>query len=51
MIESTHKFEKKDAFTIEYKLNLPAESNGEKKTTVTFNVTRLNVQGNEPASY
>ena len=51
MVESTHKFEKKDAFTIEYKLTLPAESNGDKKTVVTFNLTRLNVQGNEPASY
>jgi len=51
MIESSHKFEKKDAFTIEYKLNLPAESTGEKKTTVTFNLNRLNVQGNEPAAY
>src|ERR1051325_10054401 len=26
MVESTHKFEKKDAFTLEYKLTLPAES-------------------------
>lgn len=51
MAESSHKFEKKDAFTIEYKLNLPAESTREKKTTVTFNINRLNVQGNEPASY
>ncbi len=51
MVESTHKFEKKDAFTIEYKLTLPAESTGDKKTVVTFNVNRLNVQGNEPASY
>jgi hypothetical protein len=51
MIESFYKFEKKDAFTIEYKLNLPAESTGEKKTTVTFNLNRLNVQGNEPAAY
>ncbi len=51
MAESSHKFEKKDAFTLEYKLTLPAESTGEKKTTVTFNVNRLNVQGNEPSSY
>jgi hypothetical protein len=51
MVESSHKFEKKDAFTIEYRLALPAESSGPKKTTVTFNLTRLNVQGNEPASY
>ena len=51
MAESSHPYEKKDAFTIEYKLSLPAESSAAKKTTVTFNVTRLNVQGNEPASY
>ena len=51
MVESSHKFEKKDAFTIEYKLTLPAESTGTKKTAVTFNVSRLNVQGNEPASF
>jgi hypothetical protein len=51
MVESSHKFEKKDAFTIEYKLTLPAESSGTKKTTVTFNLSRLNVQGNEPASF
>src|SRR6267143_2385409 len=51
MAESSHPFEKKDAFTIEYKLNLPAESSGTKKTTVTFNLNRLNVQGNEPSSY
>ena len=51
MAESSHPFERKDAFTIEYKLNLPAESSGTKKTTVTFNVNRLNVQGNEPTTY
>jgi hypothetical protein len=51
MVESSHPFEKKDAFNIEYKLTLPAESTGEKKTTVTFNVNRLNVQGNEPTNY
>src|SRR5438874_1986287 len=51
MAESSHPFERKDAFTVEYKLNLPAESSGTKKTTVTLNVNRLNVQGNEPASY
>ena len=51
MVESSHKFEKKDAFTIEYKLTLPAESSGTKKTTVTFNLSRLNVQGNEPSSF
>jgi len=51
MVESSHTYEKKDAFTIEYKLSLPAESSGAKKTTVTFNLNRLNVQGNEPSSY
>jgi hypothetical protein len=51
MVESSAKFEKKDAFTVEYKLTLPAETSGNKKTTVTFNINRLNVQGNEPASY
>lgn len=51
MVESSHKFDKKDAFTIEFKLTLPAESTGAKKTTVTFNLNHLNVQGNEPANY
>ncbi len=51
MMESSHKFEKKDAFTIEFALTLPAESKGEKKTTVTFNLNHLNVQGNEPQNY
>jgi hypothetical protein len=51
MAEISHRFEKKDAFTIEYQLALPKESSGDKKTTVTFNLNRLNVQGNEPASY
>ena len=53
MIENSHpqQFKRKDAFTFEYNLSLPAESNGEKKTTVTFNINRLNVQGNEPASF
>jgi hypothetical protein len=53
MIENSHtkEFKKKDAFTFEYTLALPAESNGTKKTTVTFNLNRLNVQGNEPSSF
>lgn len=51
MVESTHKYEKKDAFTIEYPLTLPKETTGEKKTVITFNISRLNVQGNEPATY
>ena len=44
-------YDRKDAFTIEYTLNLPAKSTGDKKTTLTFNVRRINVQGNEPSSY
>jgi hypothetical protein len=53
MIENSHPdaFKKKNAFTFEYHLTLPPESNKEKKTTVTFNINRLNVQGNEPASF
>jgi hypothetical protein len=42
---------KKDAFTVELKLTLPPKTSGEKKTTVTFSLQRLNVQGNEPSSY
>jgi hypothetical protein len=49
--KSSHEFVKKDAFTIEYRLTLPKESTGDKKTTVTLSYNRLNVQGNEPASY
>jgi hypothetical protein len=53
MVENSHpqQFKKKDAFTFEYSLTLPAESSGEKKMVVTFNLNRLNVQGNEPASF
>ncbi|MCG3147482.1 MAG: hypothetical protein PCFJNLEI_00922 [Verrucomicrobiae bacterium] len=50
-VKSSHEFVKTDAFTIEYRLTLPKESSGTKKTTVTLNYNRLNVQGNEPASY
>ena len=49
--ESSHKYERKDAFTVEYPLTLAAETTGDKKTTVSFQLKRLNVQGNEPASY
>ena len=42
---------KKDAFTFEYTLTLPAETTGDKKTTITFNLNRINVQGNEPSSF
>jgi hypothetical protein len=53
MVENSHpnEFKKKDAFTFEYNLTLPPESNGQKKTTITFNINRLNAQGNEPSSY
>ena len=53
MMENSHaaQFKKKDAFTFEYTLTLAAESTGDKKTTVTFNLNRLNVQANDPASY
>jgi hypothetical protein len=50
MVESSREYEKKDAFTIEYHLTLPKESTGKKKTVVTLNYNRLNVQGNEPAA-
>lgn len=53
MIENSHpqQYKKKDAFTFEYNLTLPPETSGAKKTTVTFNINRINVQGNEPASF
>jgi hypothetical protein len=53
MAENSHpqQFRKKDAFTFEYHLTLPANTSGEKKTVITFNINRLNVQGNEPAAY
>lgn len=51
MIESTLKYEKKDAFTIEYTLDLAPKTTGDKKTVLNFNVRRLNVQGNEPSNY
>lgn len=53
MIENSHpqQFKKKDAFTFEYDLTLPPESRGTNQTVVTFNLNRLNVQGNEPATY
>ena len=52
MVENSHtkEFRKKDAFTFEYHLTLPAESTGDKKTTVTFEINRLNVQGNNELS-
>jgi hypothetical protein len=55
MVKNSHEkqFQKKDAYTFEYALNLPAESTGDKKTVVTFKVLRKNVQPNvqEPKSY
>lgn len=49
--KSSHEFKKKDAFTVEYHLTLPKESTGNKKTVVTLNYNRINVQGNEPSSF
>ncbi len=53
MVENSHpqQYQKKDAFTFEYTLNLPAESTGAKKTVINYNLNRLNVQGNEPTTY
>lgn len=51
MVDSSHKFDRKDAFKIEFPLALTAESTGDKKTTITFHLNRLNVQNNEPATY
>ncbi len=53
MIENSHskEFKKKDAFTFEYNLLLPPETSGARKTVVTFNLNRLNVQDNDPASF
>jgi len=54
MVENSHaaQFRRKDAFTFEYHLTLPPESSGAKKTTLTFEIHRLNVQGeNELSSY
>jgi hypothetical protein len=53
MIENSHakEFKKKDAFTFEYNLTLAPETSGTNKTVVTFNLNRLNVQGNEPTSF
>jgi hypothetical protein len=54
MVENSHpqQFKKNDAFNFEYDLTLPAETTGTNKTTVTFELNRLNVQGgNEPSTY
>ena len=53
MIENSHtaQYKKKDAFTFEYDLKLAPETHVTNKTTVTFNLNRINVQGNEPSSY
>jgi hypothetical protein len=54
MVENSHaaQFRRKDAFTFEYHLTLPPESSGGKKSTVTFEINRLNVQGeNELSTY
>jgi hypothetical protein len=51
MVEASHQYEKKDAFTLEFPLTLRANSTGAAKTIVTFQFNRLNVQGQEIASY
>jgi hypothetical protein len=53
MVENSHaaQFRRRDAFTFEYNLTLPADAHGEKKTVVTFNLNRLNVQANDPKSF
>jgi len=53
MVENSHaqQFKKKDAFTFEYNLTLPAESSGTNKTTINFELNRINVQGNEPTAF
>jgi hypothetical protein len=48
---SAFEYVKKDAFTVEIKLTLPAKTTEDKKTVVTFSFKRKNVQGNEPSSY
>jgi hypothetical protein len=47
MVESTHKFERKSASTIEFPLELPKETTGKNKTTIHFQLNRLNVQPND----
>lgn len=51
MVDHSHPYRKKDAFTIEFPLTLPAQSTGEKKTVLTFHIERLNVENNDPSSY
>jgi hypothetical protein len=48
---ASFEYVKKDAYTVELKLTLPAKTSGEKKTVVNFGLTRLNVQGNEPSGF
>ncbi len=53
--ENTHAqfFKKKDAYTIEYELPLAPETGGDKKTVITFNILKRNVQPNvqDPSKY
>lgn len=51
MVDSSHKYEKKDAFEIRFPLTLPPQSSGTNKTTITFHLNRLNVNGQEISSY
>ena len=55
MVENSHpaNFRKKDAFTFEYELTLPAGvARARRRRSITYNLNRLNVQGDqEPRTY
>jgi hypothetical protein len=48
---ASKEYSRKDAFTFEYNLQLPPDSNGTNKTVVTYNLNRLRVQDNDPSSF
>ncbi len=47
MVESSHPYVKKNAFTIEFPLELAKQTTGANKTTIRFQINRLNVQPND----
>ena len=49
MVESSHPYVKKDAYTIEFPLELAKQTTGTNKTTIRFQINRLNVQPNDPS--
>ncbi|MDB6029449.1 MAG: hypothetical protein JWM68_5672 [Verrucomicrobiales bacterium] len=49
IVESSHPHVKKNAYTIEFPLQLGKETTGTNKTTIRFQINRLNVQPNDPA--